>query len=308
MAWVLLAALLSVGCTDQGTEVFPADASIMTPTPLGERGPFGVLRLERRVRVRVDATEQVEVLVPIDQAGEPLTRAPAVVFIHGGLVGADRYRWLTEHIASRGFVVVAPAHVLDLAFFEQGNGVDALAAVRALSASGDPVLGGAITEDDSVFIGHSLGGVVAARAWLEQPEEVTHAILLSSEPAPADDLTEREGLPGRVLTLTGSDDGLQPPEDAKRGADQLAESGAPVTFAIVEGMNHFQLTEDPQPSELERDNEPSVTEEVARSRTLFLVDALLDEFVTRNVDVLEDPTMWPDGVQTYEAWSMGGAQ
>lgn len=79
----------------------------------GDRGPYGAGRttLDGSTRGGLDAV-RVEVTYPSDGAGRPdRSRAPypLVVFVQGGLVPVARYRWLTEHFATRGYVVAAPS-------------------------------------------------------------------------------------------------------------------------------------------------------------------------------------------------------
>lgn len=272
---------------------------------LGERGPYGAARIERSLRARVDDTIQVEITLPVRADGELLDGPlPVVLFVHGGLVGAPRYRWIAEHVASRGHVVIAPAHVFDLALFQSGNALDALEGARALDEAGDPDLAGRLSDEPAVAIGHSLGGVVAAGAWLQRPDLVRHLVMLASEPAPGEPLAEREHDPAsRVVAVVGTEDGLQLPDEALAGVEELSKAGAPVTFGLVDGMNHFQFVEDPTAGELGRDQESTRPLGSARSLSLYLLDATLA--ASRGLpagDVLDDPSAWPDGLLTYDAY------
>jgi alpha-beta hydrolase superfamily lysophospholipase len=180
--FVLLAWL--AGCAGETSIVAMPDPSAPSArASLGERGPFGVLRVPRRVRARVDAAIDVTVLVPLEASGATTRRRPVAVLVHGGLVSPERYEWLAVHLAMRGFVVLVPAHALDLAFFEQENAIAALRVLRARPREpGDP-LEGTMDDEPAAILGHSLGGVVAASLWDEHPEELDELVLFASFPA-----------------------------------------------------------------------------------------------------------------------------
>ncbi len=270
---------------------------------LGERGPYGAARIERSVRARVDDAVDVEITLPVGTDGELLDGPlPVVLFVHGGLVPAARYRWIAEHAASRGFAVVAPAHVFDLAIFQSGNALDALEGARAAASSGDPDLDGRLGEAPVVAVGHSLGGVIAADAWRQRPDLVRHLVMLASEPNPDDDFTDSSPDPrARVVSIVGTEDGLELPEEALLGVEQLASTGAPVTFGLVEGMNHFQFTEDPTAEELGRDQPSTRALPSSRSLSAYLLDATLDASLgLPGGAALDDPSRWPDGLLTYD--------
>jgi pimeloyl-ACP methyl ester carboxylesterase len=254
--------------------------------------------LERTFRVRVDDTVDVEISIPLDADGEPADGAfPAVVFVHGGLVDVERYRWLTTHIASRGFVVLAPRHALDLAIFETSNTLDALARLRGASARDSGPLAGLVDERPALTTGHSLGGVVAGKAYLRDPGQVRYLAMLASVPAGGDDFTDRETGDGRILSITGSRDRSLLPDRAAEGVEQMREGDAPVTFAVVEGMNHYQWTEAPSASDLDGDGTPTIDTETARRRALVLLDALLEIHAGRDSALLDEPSRWPEGVE-----------
>lgn len=297
VAFVLFVLLCS-GCETASVEVRAPDATRVTT--LGEDGPYGVMRFERTVRVRVDASVDCDVLVPFEGARSLRQGAPVVVFVQGGLVSRARYRWLGTHLATRGFVVIAPGHALDLAFFEQGNALDVLATLRRASAREGDALSGVLREGPVAMIGHSLGGVVAAGAWDAAPETVSHLALLASYPQ-GDTLTPRTA--GRALTLVGDRDGRTSLEDAARGAAALRTSGVPVTHAVIAGMSHMQFADDVTADEAANDGVPEVTTDVARARTLMLLDALLADLAgdAEGARLLDDPARWPEGVREGDA-------
>lgn len=255
----------------------------------GAPGPFGVLRADRHLDSGAGATD-AEVFVP--DADGPF---PVAVFVQGGLVETPRYRWIGEHLASRGFVALLPKHPFDLAFFAQDNALFALRGARKRSDEGeDPLLGGRLEPGPAAVLGHSLGGVVGSKAWQRTgPEEIGALVLLASVPDPADTFDGREG---PVWSITGSADGRITPEEVVIGAEAFDEA----MVAVVEGMNHFQLTDDASQGDLDSDGEPGIALETARERTLTLVDGLLNALTGRGPNPYEDPERWPEGVRLPE--------
>lgn len=255
----------------------------------GERGRHGVLFSQRRFRVRVDQIVDAEVLWP-----ETTGAYPAVLLIQGGLVTPERYRWLAIHVASRGHVVVVPDHLLNLAIFAQGNGLDALAALRRAShTQGDPLVG-KVAGSPALAIGHSLGGVVAAKAWLGDPEGVSHLVFLASLPDPADDVAARHR--GRLVSIIGDLDGMSVAE----AVEGVRDFAVPTTMAVVRGMNHYHFTDDASEEELAPGGDAREPMAVVRRRSLFLVDAALDELSGEQVDVFGRFADWPDGLSPAE--------
>lgn len=278
----------------------------------GQSGSWGVGLYERTFRVRVDDAVEALVTTPL---GVDLERAqgpfPLVVFVHGGLVPAERYLWLMEHISSRGFVVVAPKHLGDLAFFAQGNALDVTEAMFEANTREGDAFKGVLSTQPGLILGHSLGGVVAASAWLDAPHRFRHLALLASEPNPSDDFTSREPIgdaPARVLSVVGSIDGAQAPKAAFEGAQKLIDEGQRVTLAVIKDVNHYQWTSDYTASELEGDGEPILSDEEARQRSVLLLDMLLDELVLGSTTLLDQPSQWGDAVVPYETYCAQGGQ
>lgn len=261
---------------------------------LGSEGPFGVELHVRDVRVRLDEVIAVDVSVPLEMDGTPRSGSPVVLLVQGGLVGRERYRWLGVHLASRGFAVVAPGHMLDLAFFEQGNALAALGTLRAASRRDGDDLYGVLAEGPVAIVGHSLGGVVAATAWAQSPELVTHLVLLASYPQEGSFAPRATG---RVLSLLGTEDGRTSLEAASAGVDALESSEVPVTFALIDGMNHMQFVDGVTNAEASDDGVPTVDAAVARARLLVLLDALMADLDGGDGSLLDDPSRWPEGVQ-----------
>jgi predicted dienelactone hydrolase len=98
---------------------------------------------------------------------------PLVAFSHG--FGGIRYQSasLMEHLASHGYVVVAPDHDGTILLYIDWDDLDrhllerpddirfSVDEVLRRSADGDPILGGLVTEPRYAMIGHSFGAVTA---------------------------------------------------------------------------------------------------------------------------------------------------
>lgn len=289
LALMLLVLVLLPACSPEPpTELLEVDRR--RTGGLGELGVWGAYLHQRTFRVRVDESVDVDVIVP----GGPAP-SPPVLLLPGGNVDIERYHWLGVHMASRGFAVIAMHSPLFI-LLEQGNIFDAFRAVRAVAQDPDDPLYQVVAPDaPALVIGHSLGGVSAAKLWASQPEDVSHVVLICSTTDSADDYSTRPLLLGgeRALSVIGSADKRVPEQDARDG---IATFPVPVTFAAVQGMNHYQVVEDPTESELATDNAPTIEEEQARFLTTFIIDAMLEDFRGQTPDELEDPSSWPAGL------------
>lgn len=230
----------------------------------GADGPYGAIAVERTYQARVTDGVRVEVVLPADEASAPaVLGAPTVVFVQGGLVDVDRYRWLYTHFASRGYAVLAPHHALDLAIFETGNASAAYAGAR-----GDPDTAPWIGDAAAVG-GHSLGGVVAVKNWLAD-DAFEGVLLLASFPAAGDEPGDRAGSP--VLSITGANDEKALPSDVEAGFERFAD---PRYLAVVDDLNHYGWTDGASEKELASDGE-ALTVDADRLAALAVIDAFLD--------------------------------
>lgn len=236
-----------------------------------EDGTYGAAWVETRAQARVTETLSIEVVFPSDASGMPdpaALPAPAIVLVQGGLVAAERYRWLAAHAASRGYVVLSPDHPGDLAFFAAENGRAALEAVEA----GGGVLDGLVTPGGPVAtIGHSLGGVVAAILWAED-DRFDGLITLASYPADSTDVASRDA---PYLALTGALDAQARVSQVEAGWERFT---GPRWLGVVDGMGHYGWTDDDSPEDLQEGGDLSGG---ARSDAETRADALvpLDAYV-----------------------------
>lgn len=256
---------------------------------------FGVMLLERTFRVRADDAVDARLYIPTEVLGEAAPGPhPVVLFVQGGLVKPEQYGWIGEHLASQGYLVVMPEPLFDLAIFSIGNGADVVEAMdRASGRSGD-FLEGLVDESPAVVMGHSLGGVIATKTWLDRRERFSLLVLLQSIPDPsdADRLEEAAFEPGEVFAVAGEVDGRITVEEI---AEELGLFAGEVPLAVVEGMNHFQMIDGPTASQQESDWPAEVSREVSRGRVLALLDRVL---ASRHDDSLDmsSSAAWPEGV------------
>jgi len=298
--WIVVLA----GCG--GEEVFVIDAPGGSGA-VGEDGPYGVGWVQRRFRVRVDESIEADVFVPMESSTRVADGPfPTVVGIQGGRVPSEAYRWMYRHVASRGFVVIAPRHAAQLAIFETGNAPETLAAVRRHSERTSGPLEAMVDDRRALVMGHSLGGVVAAKNWLYQPEMFSHLAMFASYAAESEDFERSvSGKEDRILSVIGGRD--ERSDNAVRKARTGVERfEAPATFGIVEGMNHYQWGDLPTTGQLSKDAPSTVDTEVARRRFLPLLDAFLRGFTGKDESLLGRPDDWPEGVVTWEAWQGRG--
>lgn len=268
--WILLC-----GCT-AGPMLETVLAVPDGPAGPGFVGPFGVARTSWRAPVRVTESSRVEVHVPVDEGGDRIAGPlPPVVFVNGGLVEPARYRWWAEHVASRGYVVITTTHPADLAIFAQGTSTEALYRVREAAADPDHALAGVVDPDTRAAVtGHSLGGVVASRSFVEAPDQFATLGIIASFPADWDDITERAGDP--VLSIVGENDGSA---DLTRVADAILAQPEPSLYAVVEGFNHYDWADGVTEGELARDGERARDVAEARTDAMRVMDTWLDAWM-----------------------------
>lgn len=227
----------------------------------GTDGPFGAARIGLATQSRVTERVNFEVTFPSDAQGAlRVDRAPfaTIVFVSGGLVPIERYRWIADHLATRGYVVVTPAFALDLAFFQPDNVQAAVRATRMAASTRGHTLEGAIAQDGPVgAMGHSLGGVVASWEWINQ--SYTAVALIASFPADTSRLLGTAD--SRSLFIVGSEDRRVDRDTLRRG---FAVFSGQKLLATVDGMNHYDWTDGATAGELSTDG--TSTRPVAQSR------------------------------------------
>ncbi|TVP73384.1 MAG: alpha/beta hydrolase [Nitriliruptor sp.] len=161
-------------------------------------------------------------VVELRPAGSEPSRG--VVFYPGARVHREAYvaTW-APIVAATDTLVLIPRMPLNLAVFARSR-ADGLIAETP--------------EVEEWWVGgHSLGGAMAA-SWLgeQPPGEVEGLLLWASFSTAGADLEERDDL--RVLSVSGSRDGLATPEDI---AERRALLPPDALMVEVEGMNHAQF-------------------------------------------------------------------
>ena len=282
----------TTGCAPETTVLLQADGA--RAGALGDDGPLGALLTTRTIRVRGDRPLSVDIITGSDDDVTAHGDGSPVLIVQGGAAAVERYHWLGAHLASRGATVVMPHYLADLAFFSTTDGSDSLFALRDLAARPDDALFGTVSDAPALAVGHSLGGVVAAGTFEGDPD-VGALALLSSYPDPAATLTRTTGT---VVSIVGAEDGLVALDQVQTGVDAFQTTAV---GAVVEGLTHFQLTDDASDADREREGTVGGDVDVGRARAAFLIDAILPGGTGADVGVIATPAIWPAGLVTLEA-------
>lgn len=243
----------------------------------GTDGALGAAWVTVNGQARVTERIPVQVVFParadgtLDPARAPY---PVVVFLQGAPVARDRYHWLALHLATRGYVVLLPEHLLDLAILDTDNARLGLGIVREAAAA-DGTLRGAIDPTaTAVVMGHSLGGVIAARQWIAHPE-FSGVALLAAYPATGDRVAERAA--GPLFAMTGTADTLAPPTRVRAGYEMFNRTPEALqAVAVVDSLNHYGWTDAAEDDERASDGPRPPDLWVVRRRALAVLDAWLD--------------------------------
>jgi len=136
-----------------------------------------------------------------------------IIFVPGGLVEPDSYKYLAASLATDGYNVTIVKVMFNLAILTPNK------AIRY------------IDEDlDNIIIGHSLGGVVASMVAAKQ-DDISTVILLGSYPIK--DITSKETL----LIAAEHDDGMDP----VKFDDSLKYVNDANIIYNIDGGNHAQF-------------------------------------------------------------------
>lgn len=182
-----------------------------------------------------------------------LPREPArvgLIFYPGARVDPRAYAATLRPLAAQGYAVFIVKEPLNIAFLATGAAAGVIADHPEIGAW--------------AVGGHSLGGVVAARAAADRPDRVRGLLLYASYPA--GDLSA--ALVGTaVVSVSGSNDGLATPATIAATRSRLP---ATARYVVIEGGTHaFFGDYGAQPG----DGQPTIDREVARAE---IVAASLD--------------------------------
>lgn len=148
------------------------------------------------------------------------TREPGLILYPGALVKAESYAPIARALAGSGYRVFIARMPLNLAI------TDVERANQVLKA---------YPQQSFVIGGHSLGGTMAARYAVSQPDRIEGVILLGAYPDKRGNLKEA-GVP--VLSLLGSRDGVI---DRKKYEENKQFLPVDTVYMSIEGGNHAQF-------------------------------------------------------------------
>jgi alpha-beta hydrolase superfamily lysophospholipase len=248
--------------------------------------------------------------------GQPLTSEmfPAVVFMQGGNVDANRYAWL-QGLAEHGYVIVLPDKYPVAAAKLNGQPgtntntklttVDVLDhAVKRLpiwaTDAASPIFGR--FDGRVVVAGHSLGGVVAITA-VDEAACLTAAGAIAQCPVPyirdpsivamwligghfenpngppdSSPIHKPPGFP--IYLIAGSRDGASTPTEVQT---TFRRYGGPKIYYELPGANHFNWTEYLHPEDdLRTDLAATITRPAQQSETIQAVRRFLDCHLANN--------------------------
>jgi dienelactone hydrolase len=235
----------------------------------GLDGPYGVSHASFRAPARATDVIHYEVIWPSTEDGEfdeSAAPCPVVMFIHGGLVHPDQYRWIGKHLSSRGYCVVAPEHDLQLAIFESDNASLVMDDLERRPRG--PFAG--LLSDRIAVMGHSLGGAVASFRWVADARFDALA-LLASWPSEGTDV-ESQDRPS--LSIIGSED--KEGEAVEQAHTIYERFPQPAWFGVIDGMNHYDWVDGASDRELRGDGVPTRPQSETRRDALRVLDAWLD--------------------------------
>ncbi len=229
-----------------GAPALTADVWYPTAASSGAKAAYGLAGVSYRSDTAYDATPPI--------AGR---RFPLVVFSHG--YGGIRFQssFLTELLASHGFVVAAADHpgstVVDEALGTADN-LDVAASHRpadlealAKGVEHDPATAATIDPAKVAVVGHSLGGTAALAVGghvagtgtaLAHPSAVV-ALAPASEVL-SDDALRADTVP--TLLMVGTQDVLTPPDLSVKRPLALVP-GRPLASVLLDRATHYSFTD-----------------------------------------------------------------
>ncbi len=198
-----------------------------------------LLAMHSDARVTVNETSDQIVLAPAHSE-----KRLGLFFQPGARVDARAYVATLRPLAEEGFTVVIPKQPLGIAFLATG-------AFKGARTQHSPV-------DRWVVGGHSLGGTVSALDAQSfsgaSTDPVVGLLLFASYPA-----TDMSAVPVKVLSLSGSNDGLATVEKINNSKALLP---ADSTFTVIEGAVHADFGDYGAQA---GDGQPGISRDTARA-------------------------------------------
>lgn len=218
---LIVASVLLVGsCT------LPADRSVPEPLP----GLFGVIEHETTVRRPDGSTFTAAIFEPaaINKEGVPAARIaypiPAVAFGHGFVQPPSQYSSTLSHLASHGYIVIAPASALELIPSHQQLADDlrqCLTFLEAETINQNSPWSGKVDAGRLGMIGHSMGGGAAILAAAVESRIKVLATLSAADTRPSS-LAVAPSVIVPSLFIVGDADTYIPPEESLAIYDAMA--------------------------------------------------------------------------------------
>lgn len=203
---------------------------------------------------------------------EPVNASPETCFMFypGAMIDPEDYITPLELIAAEGTRVLILKPTMNMAIFS-------IALAERAMGDFDDI-------DNWLIGGHSLGGVAAVKAILENPSSYKGLILMASYPDTGDDLS---GWAGTALSISAENDGLTTPDDIEASkallpeaivVEDLADFPTASTlgqtiFYEIEGGNHGQFG---SYGEQANDGEATITESEQHEMIKDLVTRFLN--------------------------------
>jgi dienelactone hydrolase len=238
LAWLAVAVVLA-GCGGGAAPPRRARATA-TPARCVRAGPYRVR--EARIRLTRSATTSSQVRHIDPSAWFPARAAagcrfPLIVFSHGANGSPGQYRPLLAHLASTGFVVIAPRHPDrgargDEAAERVGDVRYVLRHERTLARRLSARLPGELNAADAGVAGHSFGAFVAADEAAADPRIRAAPVMAGPlQPGPA------SATRAPVLTRAGGADRSVAPRLVRDYYDRLP-AGLPRGYLQIAGAPH----------------------------------------------------------------------
>lgn len=188
--------------------------SVWAYTPLGPM-PEAVDALKSTPRVDVDENSLI-IFTPVDEV-----KRTGLIIYPGGRVDPRSYAPAANQIAENGFLTVIVPMPFNLAVFGAGKASEVIDQFPEI--------------DRWVVAGHSLGGSMAARYAIKNPDTLDGLVLWAAYPAEGDDLSNSSLTSASIF---GTNDGLVTDQDILGSISLLPESNL---FQMIEGGNHAQF-------------------------------------------------------------------
>lgn len=189
-------------------------------------------------RVYYPATEEGSE-APVDADGGPY---PIVAFGHGFFMQTANYVSLFAHLATHGFIVIAP----QFPDVQHGQLADdllfCLEHIREQNAVPESRFFGLVNTERAGLSGHSMGGGASLLAASRDPRIAVVAPLAAAETNPSA-IAAVPQIQGVVYLISGSSDGITPPSSHQI---PMYEAARPVrALPMLQGGNHTRFMDTP---------------------------------------------------------------